>query len=118
MKQVRTFARSRINFDGFICAGGYIAYYTGLVLVEEGYNIPGDVLLGEFGDNNIVHRLGVPFVTIDQSPVLIGEKAFDVLISKIKAGGKSNGIQKHVFIKSKLIHHFPAAHKHIFIEDI
>jgi len=53
MNDVRNLVRSGQKFDGFICTGGYIAYYTGLVLVEEGYKIPGDLLLGEFGDNNM-----------------------------------------------------------------
>jgi len=118
MSKVRNFVRSGQKFDGFICTGGLIAYYSGLILVEEGFTIPGDVYLGEFGDNNIVHRLGVPFVTVDQSPIKMGEKALELLIDKIDARKKTNGKQHHVFIKSKLIHHFPAAHKHIFIEDI
>ena len=83
-KKIWDFIKSGQKFDSFICAGGYIAYYTGMVLLEAGYSIPDDLLLGEFGDNSIVHRLGVPFVTVDQFPSKIGEKAFDIIDVKIE----------------------------------
>lgn len=115
--KIRKFVKSGQKFDSFICAGGVIAYNVGLVLLEEGYSIPEDVLLGEFGDNNIVHRLGVPFVTVDQFPSKIGEKAFDLLVRHIE---EPNYIikRKHNYIKSQLVSHHPAAHEHVHIEDI
>jgi LacI family transcriptional regulator len=114
---VRQFLDKNNNIDGFICAGGEIAYLTGLVLLENGYSIPGDVLLGEFGDNNVVHRLGVPFLTVDQSPYEIGKKAGNLLIDRINEK-ETPKEYKNILISSKLISHNPAAHTHVIIEEI
>lgn len=116
-KKITDFINSGQEFDSIICAGGYIAYYTGMVLLEAGYSIPEELLLGEFGDNSIVHRLGVPFVTVDQFPAKIGGKAFEILVKRIKNPKSMNG-QKNNFIQSQLVSHHPAAHEHVVIEDI
>ncbi len=115
--KIKDFIKSGQKFDSCICAGGYIAYYTGMVLLETGYSIPEDLLLGEFGDNSIVHRLGVPFVTIDQFPAKIGEKAFNLLVKRIKNPGSHNS-RKNNYINSQLVSHHPAEHEHVILEDI
>lgn len=118
MNTVRAFIESGKKIDAFICAGGLIAYLVGLVLLEKGYTIPDDILFAEFGDNNIVHRLGVPFITVDQSPYQIGQAALNILIDRINSDSNSKKETHHVHIVSRLISHNPAAHKHILVEEI
>ena len=115
--QIRQFIKSGKEFDAIIGAGGLITYLTGSVLLEEGYSIPDDVLLGEFGDNNIVYRLGIPFVTVNQSPSKIGGKALDLLVNRLKNPDEAY-TPEHVFIKSKLIYHDFVAHTRRLIEDV
>ena len=69
--------------DGIICMGGLVALGAGKAILEAGLKIPEQVLLAEFGDNDIVSKLGVPFISVDQSPFDIGTKAVEVLVSKI-----------------------------------
>ena len=115
--RVREFINTGKEFDAFVCAGGLIAYLVGVVLLEEGYQISEDVSLGEFGDNNIVHRLGVPFVTVDQSPYDIGQRALELLVERINSK-EVDIAPKHILMDSRLIYHNPAAQKHIFIKKI
>ncbi len=44
--------------DGVVCMGGLVALGAGETLLNAGYRIPGDVMLAEFGDNDIVAKLG------------------------------------------------------------
>ncbi len=116
MNKVRKFINSGNEFDAFISTGGLIAYLVGIVLKNEGYSISKDILLGEFGDNNIVHRLGVPFVAIDQSPYEIGQKAMELIYDRIMNPALKNKKRKNIFVKSQLIFHNPAENKHSIIQ--
>jgi len=119
MSKIRNFVKSGAEFDAFISTGGLIAYLVGIVLKSEGYSISKDILLGEFGDNNIVHRLGVPFVAIDQSPFEIGQKSMEVIYDRITNPTSKNGKRKNIYVKSKLIFHNPAENKHnVILKDI
>lgn len=69
-----------IDIDAIICVGGLIAYGVGNAILESKLNIPNDILLGEFGDNNIIARLGVPFYSVNQNPYKIGKESVDLLI--------------------------------------
>lgn len=115
---ITKFIDQNCDIDAVICAGGIPAYITGIVLTEKNIKIPEQIELGEFGDNNIVHRLGVPFVTVNQHPSRIGQKAFDLLYNRISNPISKNIRRKHIFIKSHLIYHIPATHEHKTIEEI
>lgn len=71
---------SGIKIDAVISIGGLITYGAGKAILDKNLSIPDDILLGEFGDNTIVSRLGVPYYTVDQNPYLIGKTATDILI--------------------------------------
>lgn len=116
-EQIRSLLKSEKKIDAIVCAGGLITYSVGLVLFEQNISIPNDIALGEFGDNNVVHRLGVPFVTIDQAPYEIGKKAAEILIDRLKNKNQKTKL-KHVKIHSQLIYHNPSVHEHILLEKI
>jgi DNA-binding LacI/PurR family transcriptional regulator len=69
--------------DGVICMGGLVALGAGKAIIEKGLKIPDQVVLAEFGDNDIVSKLGVPFFSVDQSPFEIGKSAVELLVSEI-----------------------------------
>jgi len=116
-EQIKALLKSKKKIDAIVCAGGQIAYLVGKVLNEQHISIPNEIALGEFGDNNIVHRLGVPFVTIDQTPYEIGKKAVETLLDRLKNKDLKTK-PRHIKINSQLIYHNPAVHEHILIEKI
>lgn len=91
--KVKEFIANGFIPDGIICMGGLVALGAGQAILEAGLKIPEQVLLAEFGDNDIVSKLGVPFISVDQSPFDMGKKAVEVLISEIN--GKSVQKQKN-----------------------
>lgn len=109
------FIETNKSMDAIICAGGIPAYLAGLALIEKGYTIPKEI---ELGDNNIVHRLGVPFVTINKNPNMIGEQAFILLQKRINTPRTKEIKRKHTYVKSQLTYNIPAEHKHKIIEEI
>ena len=68
------------DFDAIVCVGGLVAYGAGNAILESKLRIPEDILLSEFGDNDIISRLGIPFYTVNQNPYNIGKEAVDLLI--------------------------------------
>lgn len=73
-----------IKIDGVISIGGLITYGAGKAILDKNLSIPGDILLGEFGDNTIVSRLGVPYYSVQQNPYVIGKTATDILIDMLE----------------------------------
>jgi DNA-binding LacI/PurR family transcriptional regulator len=76
----------KLEFDAVVSIGGGITYGAGKAIQEMNRLIPEDVAIGEFGDNDIVYKLGVPFYTVVQKPVEIGKGATDMLIKMIETG--------------------------------
>ncbi len=74
-----------IEIDGVVSIGGLITYGAGKALIEKKLAIPNDIILGEFGDNDIVYRLGVPFYTVFQNPYEMGKASTDLLIKMIES---------------------------------
>jgi DNA-binding LacI/PurR family transcriptional regulator len=93
---------SGLQPDAVLCVGGLIAYGGGRAILQRKLRIPDDILLAEFGDNDIVARLGVPFVTVNQSPYEMGNRAVDLLLDEMTHKSKPNPL-KHVIIDGKLI---------------
>lgn len=103
-KQMKTALNKGLDVDAVLCAGGFFAYGAGKAILEAGYKMPEDIILGEYGNNNIVQRLGTSVFSVDHSPELIAEEAVNVLDSYLK--NKSNKWEaKAIFVKSKLIYH-------------
>ncbi len=59
--------------------GGLIAFGAGNAILESKLRIPEDILFSEFGDNDIISRLGIPFYTVNQNPYKIGQEAVNLL---------------------------------------
>ncbi|HPG39660.1 MAG TPA: LacI family DNA-binding transcriptional regulator [bacterium] len=95
---------SRIPVDAVMCVGGLVAYGAGRAILNAGLSIPNDIEITEFGDNDIVARLGVPFLTVYQFPYKIGGTAVDLVVDLIE---KPELIQQplHKVIRAKLIYH-------------
>ena len=102
--RMRRFILKNKPFDAVVTVSGLLAYGAGKAILESGFSIPKDVRLAEFGDNNIVHRLGVPFITVDQNPYEMGTKSAEMIVDLIETGEKVEP-PKHVFIDTKLICH-------------
>lgn len=90
------------QFDGVVGVGGLITYGAGVALTKAGKRIPEDVVLGEFGDNDLVARLGVPFMTINQSPYDMGKRAVKLLLERITEPAKGKQ-PVHEVVESNLI---------------
>ncbi len=93
-----------IEFDGLICAGGFFAFGAGRAILAEGLKMPDDVLLAEYGNNNIVQRLGISYLSIDHSPDLIAAESVNLLDTYLQQS-KEIILPKQLFINSKLIYH-------------
>jgi len=93
---------SGLQPDAVLCVGGLIAYGGGRAILQRQLRIPEDILLAEFGDNDIVARLGVPFVTVNQSPYEMGNQAVDLLLEEMAHKSKPNPL-RHIIIEGKLI---------------
>jgi len=95
---------AKIPVDAVMCVGGLVAYGAGRVILNSQLSIPGDIALAEFGDNDIVARLGVPFLTVYQFPYEMGVTAVQMVIDLIQ---KSALLEKpeHKIIPTKLIYH-------------
>ena len=89
--------------DAVICVGGLVAFGGGRAILKNGYTIPDDIHLAEFGDNDVVARLGVPFLTVYQNPYQMGETAVDLLIGMIENGEPEETV--HQIIETELIYH-------------
>ncbi len=87
-----------------MCVGGLVAYGAGKAILEAGLSIPDDVMLAEFGDNSIVHRLGIPFVTVDQAPYEMGKTAVELMIEQIE--NKERTHMPHRKMETRLISHY------------
>ena len=90
--------------DGVVCMGGLVALGAGETLLSAGYRIPRDFLIAEFGDNDIVAKLGVPYRSINQSPFEIGKSAVNLIREEIERNRDIDEF-RHVIIPSTLIEH-------------
>lgn len=93
-----------LPIDAVICVGGLVAYGAGQAILKSGRSIPDDIMLAEFGDNDIVARLGVPFLTVYQNPYEMGKQAVDLLIENIDSTEQRAHLQ-HILIDTELIYH-------------
>ncbi len=89
--------------DAVICVGGLVAYGAGQAILKAGLSIPNDIMLAEFGDNDVVARLGVPFLTVYQFPYEMGRQTLDLLLEQVNNPDK--GKIEHKIIDTKLIYH-------------
>ncbi len=90
-----------IKIDAIVSIGGLVTYGAGKALIERNFSIPKDVIIGEFGDNDIVYRLGVPFYTVFQFPYEMGKQSTDLLIKMIETR-KEDKEFKDIIIDSKI----------------
>jgi len=90
--------------DGVVCMGGLVALGASEILLNAGYRIPDDFLLAEFGDNDIMAKLGVPYRSINQSPFEIGKSAVILIREEIERN-KDLEEHRHIIIQSTLIEH-------------
>lgn len=95
-----------IEFDAIVSIGGLITYGAGRAVLKMNRSIPGDVVLGEFGDNDVVYKLGVPFYTVCQNPYEIGKASTDMLIQMIESG-KPDDEFKDIVIESQVVERLP-----------
>jgi DNA-binding LacI/PurR family transcriptional regulator len=94
---------SGLKPDAVLCVGGLVAFGAGLAIVESPLKVPDEIVVAEFGDNDIIARLGVPFYTINQNPYEMGRTAADLLIDLIE--NKDRPIPpKHIFIDTQLLY--------------
>ena len=101
-KKMATLLKSKIKIDAVISVGGLITYGAGKAILESNRAVPKDIMLGEFGDNDIVSRLGVPFYTVYQNPYLMGKSSVDLLIKIIEQKEKRASLTD-IIIDSKIL---------------
>jgi DNA-binding LacI/PurR family transcriptional regulator len=101
---IRSLLQKNIVPDGAVCMGGLVALGAGEAMLNAGFKIPGDFLLAEFGDNDIVAKLGVPYRSINQSPQEIGRSSVNLLCEEIERNRDIDEF-RHVIIQSALIEH-------------
>ncbi len=101
-KKIQAVIKKGIKFDGIVSVGGLITYGAGKAILASNLSIPKDVIIGEFGDNNIVYRLGVPFFSVFQYPYEIGKASVDLLIKLIETR-KDDEEFENIIINTKII---------------
>jgi LacI family transcriptional regulator len=92
-----------IEIDAIVCVGGLIALGAGNAILESKLSIPDDIMLGEFGDNDIIARLGVPFYSVNQNPYEIGKEAVNLLIKCMNDESNCN-TRKNIEVEHKIIY--------------
>jgi DNA-binding LacI/PurR family transcriptional regulator len=85
-----------------VSIGGLITYGAGQAILDKKLSIPKDIIIGEFGDNDIVYRLGVPFYSVFQNPYEIGKASTDLLIQMINSE-KEDEEYENIIIDFKVI---------------
>lgn len=101
-KMMRTL-KNNIKVDGVISVGGGLSTFgAGKAILDFGLSIPNDIILGEFGDNDIVSRLGVPFYTVFQHPHKLGKTAVDNLVKMIE-NPKNKEMKQDIQIEYKIL---------------
>ncbi len=103
-KRMGAFLASGYKVDAVISIGGLVAYGAGVAIMEKGLSIPDDICLAEFGNNTIVHTLGVPFITVNQFPYQMGQQAVQMIADLIDNKGKKRP-KVHNYIKTELVVH-------------
>ncbi len=101
-KKMDFLLNKNIEIDGLVSGGGLITYGAGKAILDHNLSIPEDIILGEFGDNDIVNRLGVPFYTVYQNPYKIGNAAVDLLIRQLESKERENHFPD-IVIESEVI---------------
>lgn len=94
--------KTKTKIDAIICVGGLVAYGAGNAILESGLNIPKDIMLGEFGDNHVISRLGIPFYSVNQSPYEMGKAAVKIMIENLE-GGANKSKQVNVEVEHKIV---------------
>lgn len=115
--KMNTALNNSIDINALVCAGGLIAYHAGQAILSAGISMPEHILLGEFGNNNIVQRLGASYLKIDQSPDLIAKKSVDLLESFL-THKEDTWTPNNVFVESKLIYYDHLSYKEEIIERV
>jgi len=116
-RTVRKALQEGLDVDALVCGGGFWAYASGKAILAEGRRMPEDIILGEFGNNSIVQRLGISYFTIDQSPDLISAKAVELLDNFLKDKNKDWGCRQ-LFVESKLIYYDHYNHEEKIVKII
>lgn len=98
--------RRRVHFDAIVSIGGLVTYGAGKAILESKKRIPEDVIIGDFGDNDIVYKLGVPFYSVVQNPQEIGKASTDLLITLIEARKSYDGAN-NIVIDSEIVERWP-----------
>ena len=98
--------RQKVHFDAIVSVGGLITYGAGKAILESSKRVPEDVMIGEFGDNDIVYKLGVPFYSVVQNPQEIGKASTDLLIDMIETR-KPDEEFSNVVIDSEIVERRP-----------
>ena len=98
--------RRRVHFDAIVSIGGLVTYGAGKAILESEKRIPEDVIIGDFGDNDIVYKLGVPFYSVVQNPQEIGKASTDLLINMIEAKKSYDG-SNNIVIDSEIVERWP-----------
>ena len=101
-KRMTTLLKTKIKIDGVISLGGLSTLGAGRAILESNRTIPKDIMLGEFGDNDVISRLGVPFYTVFQNPYMIGKNSVELLIKLIEHPEQEDQI-KDIIIDSKVL---------------
>jgi DNA-binding LacI/PurR family transcriptional regulator len=100
-KKMLSILDKKLKIDGIISIGGLVTYGAGKALLEKNIAIPEEVAIGEFGDNDIMYRLGVPFYSVYQNPYEIGKRSTDLLINMLETNLPDEEF-KDVIISSKI----------------
>jgi DNA-binding LacI/PurR family transcriptional regulator len=82
------------------CGCDVIAIGAIEAILETGRRVPEDIRVGAYDDIDFAAYLKVPLTTIKQPKYLLGEKATELLIEKIKT---KNSVSKHIILDPELI---------------
>lgn len=88
------------DVDTLLCGCDVIAIGAIEAIIESGRRVPDDIRVGAYDDIDFAAYLKVPLTTIRQPKYLLGQRATELLIGKIK----SNSIEpEHIILQPELI---------------
>lgn len=101
-KKIKELLASGLELDAVVCTSDLVALGVGQGVLEANLSIPDDIMLAGFGNIDQVDKLGVKYITIDQNPFAIGQKAVELVLQEIENKDRLHQVE-HVVIEAKLV---------------
>ena len=109
--------RNGLKPDAVVCCGGLVAFGAGKALLNAGFRMPDDVLLVEYGDNNLVQRLAVSYLAVNESPYEMSRLAVELMDVCLSAPPE-DWKPRRLCVPTKLVYYDHTRHAEEILETV